>query len=166
VQHKESVRALIDVACPLRRVLTTALLNSYLNAENKVMSPDLHYFPTRTGLAAAWARCRGFLLPALDECRGTYTEDEIVGGLLSGRYLLFEGPDAAAVTYIDKFPTMTVFHMFLAGGNLTTLQAMEQNVAAQAKAAGIARMEISGRRGWLRTLPGYSELCTTVFKDL
>ncbi|MBL8630695.1 MAG: hypothetical protein JNM81_13750, partial [Rhodospirillaceae bacterium] len=56
--------------------------------------------------------------------------------------------------------------MFLAGGDLAELQAMELDVAAQAKAAGITRMEISGRRGWLRSLPGYRELCTTFIKDI
>ncbi len=122
--------------------------------------------PVRTELGAAWMRCRIWLLPAIAECQGTYTEDDILRGILSSQYLLFESAGAAAVTYVERFPTQTVFHMFLAGGDLNDLQVMERDVAAYASAAGITRMEISGRRGWLRSLPGYRELCTTFIKDI
>jgi len=122
--------------------------------------------PVRHNIAAEWLRCRAWILPALEDCRGAYTEDDILSGLLSRHYLLFAGHRAAAVTYVEEFPALKVFHMFLAGGELGELRAMEADVAAHAKQAGITRMEISGRRGWLRALPGYSELCTTMIKDL
>ncbi|MDX2224598.1 MAG: hypothetical protein SFV21_17735 [Rhodospirillaceae bacterium] len=122
--------------------------------------------PVLTDIAETWARCRRWILPALADCQGTYSEDDIVRGLFDGRYFIVAGDRCAGIAHIDRFPRLTVLHVFLAGGDLAELKQMEAAIARQAKAAGIGRIEISGRRGWLRALPGYRELCTTVIKDL
>lgn len=96
---------------------------------------------------AQWARCRTWLLPAL-----TYnTEAEVQADLLAGRAQLWAGREAAFVTQlaVDEEPYVLVW---LAGGALRELLAMQAGVEAWARGHGAVHAWIQGRKGWARAL--------------
>ena len=92
-------------------------------------------------------RCRGWLLPALRED----TEERVLAELMAGRAQLWPGKRAAFVTQlaIGDEPYILVW---LAGGDLRELLAMQPGIEAWARAQGAAAAWINGRKGWARAL--------------
>jgi hypothetical protein len=131
-----------------------------------VVPPVPKYPPVLSNKSEAWAKARGFLKEAIAACDGTYSEDDILKAVLDGRYALFLGERSAMVCSFENFPRMKVIHGFLAGGELEEVKAMEADISEQAGRNGFQRVELSGRRGFLKVFPGYRELCTTIIKDL
>lgn len=95
------------------------------------------------------ARCGPWLQAALER-DGLNGLTEVAAEVASGRSLLWPGRAAAAVTEQTRD-----LHIWLAGGDLRELLAMEQDCARWAKANGFDRLTIEGRKGWERVLSGY-----------
>lgn len=117
-------------------------------------------------VVGVWPDVREHLNSALEEAQGTHTEEDILRGVLSGSLQLWVGSKSAGVTEIVIYPRFRAVRVFLAGGDMEELRYMETVIIREAKKAGLARIEIGGRRGFLRALPGYEELCTTIVKTL
>lgn len=102
---------------------------------------------------AAWIRCRGWLLPALEP--GCGAEADLVGELVAGSAQLWAGERAAMVTQCVGDEQGPCLHVWLAGGDLTEILRMKDGVEAWARAQGCERITINGRRGWTRVLRGH-----------
>lgn len=76
------------------------------------------------------------------------------------------GTYSAGVTEIVTYPKCRAMRIFLSGGYLPEIKYMNERLEETAFEAGITRMEIGGRRGLVRAMPGYAELCTYMAKDL
>ena len=72
----------------------------------------------------------------------------------------------AVVTQELNLPTGRQLHFWLAGGDLNELIKIEQDVEHAAKARGIRRISIIGRRGWQRKLDGFNEAGVVLTKDI
>ncbi len=94
-----------------------------------------------------WVRCRRWLLPALRED----TEAEVLADLMAGRAQLWSGERAAFVTQlaVDDAPYVLVW---LAGGDIRDLLAMQPGIEAWARGHGATYAWIQGRKGWARAL--------------
>jgi len=98
-------------------------------------------------LAKAWARCRPWLLAALEDA----TEDEVLAELAAARAQLWFGEASALVTQLVSGPE-PFLHVWLGGGTLAELKALAPGIEAWARAGGARAVRINGRRGWRRAL--------------
>lgn len=90
---------------------------------------------------------RDVLLPALEDA----TEDEVLNDLLLNRAQLWRSERAAMVTSLNDGPEPYVL-VWIGGGDLRDLLAMQPVVASWAKQQGAKAARINGRKGWARAL--------------
>lgn len=87
--------------------------------------------------------------------------------LLDGRAQLWTDATAALVTSIERHDTgLADLYGWLAGGDMDGLLRIHERAEVWAREAGIDRLMISGRKGFIKTLPGYRVISTTIVKDL
>jgi len=107
-----------------------------------------------------WAYARRFLpendLVPLDEARRL---------ILAGRAQLWCGEGCAGVTEIAPDNRL---HILLAGGSMSGLLAMREDVEAFARALGCTAVYLGGRPGWRRVFPtfGYARQGEDMEKQL
>ena len=94
------------------------------------------------------------------------TEDEVLQGIWKGKYQLWTATSSAAVTEIVTYPNSKATRVWLAGGDLEELQAMEKEVVAWANSIGCNEVQIAGRGGWERALQGYERICVILTKGI
>lgn len=119
-------------------------------------------------LQEEFGRCKAWLDAALAYSNGTHDIDDVWAGIESGRFQFWPGKNSAVVTEIYTYPKKNVFHIFLAGGDLTELLEMWDSIEIYAKVIGCSAVSVSGRKGWVKVLEsrGAKHLCTTVVKEL
>lgn len=118
-----------------------------------------------TSLLDEWQRCAGWIADALEYAHGSHTLDDIFELVKNGDAQFWPAEDAGLVTEIIDYPQRRTLRFWLAGGNLQTLKALEQQAIEWSKAWGCQACEIIGRRGWVRALDGYQEAATIGVKD-
>lgn len=92
--------------------------------------------------------------PLLDEAAaiGDHASIEsVIDGMRNGTHSFFSRESSAAIT----FETGRTLRIALAGGELAELLDIESEIAFYARQRGFERIEIVGRPGWVRVLPGY-----------
>lgn len=94
---------------------------------------------------AEWNACRSWLVPALEDI----TEDDLLNELFLDRAQLWRGEGAAMVTKLVAAdpPNITVW---LGGGEMQGLLALQPGVEAWARWQGAKEARINGRKGWAR----------------
>ena len=102
-----------------------------------------------------YTRCRPHILAAIELNHGTYNEEDILRGLLTGEFVLWPGANSAVVTEISEQPRMKVLSMVICGGELEELIEMEKDLETYARLKGCKMMRGEGRPGWGRAMPGY-----------
>jgi len=107
-----------------------------------------------------------WLKPALDLAHGTHEQRDIFDGLVCGEFQLFKGSKSAALTEVIKYPRLRSVRVFIAGGDLEELVSIEEEITSWAREINAQRVEICGRRGWLRALTDYEESSTVMSKDI
>lgn len=113
-------------------------------------------------------RCKDWIEMALEYSGGTHSYEDVFHGVLEGRYQLWPGRDACAVTEIVVYPMKKVLHVFLAGGNMDNIVDMQKSAEEWGKNQGCSAMTIAGRKGWSRVLAshGYKEQFVTLAKEI
>lgn len=123
----------------------------------------------RQSLLEEVTRCGPWLQAAMD-CAGgtTHTLGDIYNGIESGLLQFWPAEDAAIVTEFVHYPQERHIHVFLAGGNLETINGMRPAVEAFGINNGCSRLTITGRPGWARHFKeeGYETTLHTVVKKL
>lgn len=125
--------------------------------------------PTGTSTARAdeferlWARNAGYLEPALN---GAFTLDDVRATILAGNATLWPLERSAVVTEILEYPAKRVLRIWLAGGELSELLAFLPAADNYAHECGCSAIEIDGRKGWARVLPGYTEARVVLTKEI
>lgn len=97
-----------------------------------------------------WAACRDWLLPALRAEDGD--EAALCAEIRSGRAQLWAGERAAVVSQCVEAPGGRSLHIWLAGGDLAGVLALQPGIEAWARGLGCAAITIEGRTGWRRVL--------------
>lgn len=85
---------------------------------------------------------------------------------MEARYQLWVGRQSAAISEVVKYPNKLSLSVFIGGGYLPELQYACKVVEEYARHFGFDMMEVRGRRGYIRKLEGFEEVCTVVAKDL
>lgn len=124
------------------------------------------FYMIHDNILGHWSIARKWLVPAIETAEGTFTEDEIVGSLLSRSRKLIYGQESALIWEDAGFTGRKVIHFFLCGGNLKEIQEASPIVFELAKKVGFTRAHVSGRRGWGKAFPALREYCTTYSMDL
>jgi hypothetical protein len=99
-------------------------------------------------LFAEWNRCRDWLLPAMVDD----AEDEVMNELFLNRAQLWRGDGAAFVTQLTHFADEPIIVVWLGGGDMRGLLAMQPGIEAWARAQGAKAAWVNGRTGWARAL--------------
>jgi len=122
--------------------------------------------PESQALWSEWARCWPWLRRTA-ALAPTHDENDILATIAwTGRSQLWPAEDAVAVTEVITTPNVKVFNVWLAGGNLATLKAMFADMEAWGRSIGCRVIQIMGREGWQRALPGMTRSAVVLTKEL
>lgn len=121
--------------------------------------------PSDTSLSAEWAHCHPFIEAALKHAHNSHKMSDVFKAIVEGDAQFWAAKDAGLVTEIISYPQRRTLRFWLAGGNLETLQELEESAIEWSKAWGCVACEIIGRRGWVRALDGYHEAATVGVKE-
>lgn len=121
---------------------------------------------TREALDRVWPEARKHLLPAIEATLGTHDVNDVYQGIFEGRYQLWVGDRSAGVTQVVVYPAVKAIQVFLAGGDLDEIRHAATVLEDGARQLGFDRVEFGGRRGFVKSLPGYTEISTYMIKDL
>lgn len=119
-------------------------------------------------LVDEWVRCEAMLERAVNEAAGTFDIGFVWSEVISGRSQFWPMPQAALVSRIETYPSgLKACLLWLCGGSdLGAMKQTEQVIAGWARRQGCGRIEIVGRRGWLKALDGFREGGTILVKEL
>ncbi len=77
----------------------------------------------------------------------------MLDAILLGQMQLWPGEKSACVTELAQYPRMKALRVFLAGGELGELvNAAWPAIKSRASEWGCQRVEVTGRKGWLKML--------------
>lgn len=79
---------------------------------------------------------------------------------------LWPAADSAAVTEIRTTPNAKILQVWLAGGHLETLTRMFADMETWGRSVGCQAIQINGREGWERVLPGLTRRAVVLAKEL
>lgn len=82
----------------------------------------------------------------------TQTYDEVCAKVISGDLEVFELNRSIIITETTRHSTFSVFHIFIAGGDLEEILASQDMLISEAKLRGCKYLSMSGRKGWERPL--------------
>lgn len=118
--------------------------------------------------SAEWDRARPHLLAAAEVAKGTHDEVDLIRGVLNGSFHLWMGEQSAILSEVVRYPRLLSHRLFLAGGDLHELLAMEPELAAVAASRGCTRHELIGRKGWKRALTdlGYGNEAVALHRSI
>lgn len=104
-------------------------------------------------LVRDFARLHDPIMAALVYAGGTHTKDDLFSMCLSGRARFWAvGAQSFMITEILDYPRARHYHIFLAGGNLDEIIAMEDDLLSAAREANCSKLTANGRRGFVRAL--------------
>ena len=104
---------------------------------------------TQSRLQTLTSEARKHIEPLLLKL-GTHDWADVEDAVLSGRCHLVSTPNAAMIGELVHYPKLTSFIHHFAGGDKQELAELQPNLEQWAKENGAKRIEIRGRRGWLR----------------
>ncbi len=98
---------------------------------------------------AEWARCRHWIIAALENSPGFESIEDIDRKLENRDYVLWPGTNCAAVTCLIQYDGMKVLSVIHGGGDLEELLTnLEPNMCKFAAMEGCKLITGEGRLGW------------------
>lgn len=88
---------------------------------------------------------------ALKYADDSHSFEDIVRGIEDGQLQFWPGPNSVIITEILTYPNYRALNFFLAGGDITELEAMYTPIEDWAQARGCDRAILTGRKGWERS---------------
>jgi hypothetical protein len=119
-------------------------------------------------ITAELRRCRPFIEGALCYCGGTHEWDDIVYLVRRRLAQFWPGERAALVTEVINTPCQRYLNIWLVGGELEEILAIEPHIINFAREQGCTRVIANGRKGWERVLAplDYRPVYVAYEKDL
>lgn len=113
-------------------------------------------------------RWRDGIEAALAYANGSHSFDDVVKKILTGEVHFFSYPECFTIMQIIIYPQHKNYHCFLAGGNQQALDAVRDEMLANAKALNCKHLSISGRHGWVRRLStrGWKHVYSTMYLEI
>lgn len=105
---------------------------------------------------------------ALASAHYSHTFDDVVRMVLLNQAHYYELDNCCIFMIVDVYPQHSVYHCFIACGDMQGIIDAEPLIRANAEALGCAYMSISGRIGWPRVLHqhGWEHKLSTLYKKV
>ncbi len=105
---------------------------------------------------------------ALGYSYGSYSLDDIVKGILAGRFHLYTHNQSFLIFEPQQSPGYMIYHAFLAGGKLEDLLEMQTRVKPVAQALNAKYATMNGRLGWKKPLEklGWEARYLVMYKEV
>lgn len=97
-------------------------------------------------------RCKPWIEAALEYSGGTHNYDDIADSVRCAKMQLWPATKSCLVTEITQYPRKKVLHIFLAGGDLSEIKSMQDDVIRWAKRLDCEALTMTGRIGWSKAL--------------
>ena len=97
---------------------------------------------------------RALIEPAIAH-RGYTTFEDVWGEIERHEKILWTGERSAVVLMFWDYPTHRACVVQFAGGDLEEIQSLEPHLQQFARDCGATTLEMRGRKGWARSLPGW-----------
>lgn len=92
---------------------------------------------------------------ALKRGGDTHTLQDVLNGLLEGKYQLFENDDGVCVTEVIDAPNSRYLHCWVVAGRLPGVMQLHEAVERHALTNSCKFMSTAARPGWKTVLPQY-----------
>jgi hypothetical protein len=125
-------------------------------------------FAGQADAQSEWARCRLFIVAAIDQSLGLQSIEDVERLIAEGVYQFWPAARSAVITEIILFQQTKVLMVRIGGGDLSELIEMEKTFCKFARANGCKKIMGEGRLGWQRVSErmGYQFGFVTMAKDL
>lgn len=119
-------------------------------------------------LAFALKRWEHHIQAALDHGENAHALDHVVDMILTGKVLFFSYDSCFVIMEKISYPQYSVFHCFLAGGDLEGVLKAQEPMLKLGKELGCKYLSMAGRNGWIPSLKkaGWNHLCTTMYLEI
>jgi len=96
-----------------------------------------------------------------------YSFDDIVASVLRGERHFYQFPGCCVIMQFEKYPAYSIYHCFVACGEMQAIKDAEPEINKIAKELGCKYMSISGRIGWPRALKndGWKHVLSILYKE-
>lgn len=89
---------------------------------------------------------------ALGHWSNTHTFDDVCSSVLQKQVAFWPLENSFLITEIVVYPQQRHLHIWLAGGDLDEIKAMQHSMVQHAKENGCSIITLSGRAGWVKAL--------------
>lgn len=96
-------------------------------------------------------RCEHWIEAALEYSHGTHDIQDIFECVAQGTLEFWPGKHCALISQVVQYPKKKMIHVFLAGGDIKEIEAMEPDIVAWAKQQGCEALSLTGRPGWTKS---------------
>ncbi len=112
-----------------------------------------------------WRKVKPLLERALKRS-DEYSMSDVLHFTHTGTWQMWHGDHCVAFTRVANYPQHRALIIILAAGELEEIMDLEPLVAQWGRDQGCKYVEIYGRRGWSKALPGYDEQSAILRKVL
>lgn len=95
------------------------------------------------------------IMAALAYAGGTHIKDDVFSMCISGHARFWSMDNSFMVTEILDYPRAKHYHIFLAGGELSEITDMTQDLVDAAREANCSKLTAGGRRGFIKALKAF-----------
>jgi hypothetical protein len=113
-----------------------------------------------------WAKAQPWIKAALAQLDEGFTAQDIFQMIQRREVELIMGAKSAMVVEGRKTPKLNILHIWLAGGDLDELKEGEKKFSQEWRQIGFNRICITGRVGWKKALPDYTQTAILLSKEL
>lgn len=105
---------------------------------------------------------------ALEYSYGSYTLDDVIKGILAGRFHIYTLNQSFLICEYQQAPQYAIYHAFLAGGDLQDLLSMQEKIRPVAQAMKAKYATLNGRLGWKKPLEeqGWEARYLVMYKEV
>ena len=98
----------------------------------------------------AWQKYRPSIEKTLAKMGGMFTQEDVLSRILTGQMHFWERDGTFAITEFEIYPRKKFLNVFLTGGNLAGVKALEEDLAKVAKQSGCNKMVAFVRGGYAK----------------
>ena len=128
---------------------------------------DKQIEPSNMQLLDEFKKRRHLIKDALEYADNSHTPEDVLSAIEKKRAQLWPLPNSVIVTEIVSYPAGRSIRFWLAAGNMDELLAAEPFIAKWGKENyGRKKVEIIGRKGWIKKLKDYKHKAVLLSKEI
>lgn len=147
--------------------MTAAVLEA-LEQESPSGGLELNKAEKAIALGQLMLHWKDKLEEALAHAFNPFTFDQLVEGVMAGRFICFPYEDAFFLAEVNTFGTFKSFHVFIAVGNMEAITSAEPDFERVGRENECFMLTANGRKGWPRIAEkyGWKHISSVIAKEL